>query len=225
MDKQLFINNANRIIIINKYINWFMKELRMDFEIYNNHYVLLYPDVDLITYFIKHIKKFISIQSYKFKCKYEDDYIDFLFDIIDNARLNHLDNIIQEINDEKLTEYYLGLKSNNIFMPGYDIEGKFNYFSNIRLHLPNDFIYCAANDFLEDMYLYFNGLNNDTEYYYIYDWFNKYENINNIYFTYVKNNKVNNIKIYEEELIKETWKPNRLINWCLDEEEKQDIIN
>jgi hypothetical protein len=31
------------------------------------------------------------------------------------------------------------------------------------------------------------------------------------------------LKMYEEELIMKTWHPNRLMDWCLDIEEKNDF--
>lgn len=31
------------------------------------------------------------------------------------------------------------------------------------------------------------------------------------------------LKIYEEELVVKTWHPSRLMNWCLDTEEKRDF--
>ena len=47
------------------------------------------------------------------------------------------------------------------------------------------------------------------------------------YFTskkYIDRQKVKNFKILEKELIEKTWCSKRLIDWCLDNEEKQDFL-
>ena len=39
-----------------------------------------------------------------------------------------------------------------------------------------------------------------------------------------KEKTISNLRIFEEELIKITWHPSRFMTWCLDDEEKQDLL-
>lgn len=236
--KTTFINMFNKIIKFNTYIQSFMEEINMDINTFNKYYSLLDAEVDLMTYLIREINFICDVGPRIYNQVYNTYYINILWHIIRNANIKKLDKLINDMDNQELNDYYINLKNINNQFKCFNKIGKFYYYTMIpstfeTICINKSFIEWDTFYLLENIYLYYNGLyklltNEDEQHNMLYVSFICLKNIKyklrDTYFKYIKNHKYEKNKIYEEELIKETWKPERLIDWCLDEEEKRDII-
>lgn len=97
---------------------------------------------------------------------------------------------------------------------------------------PSNFIWWDEMDLIESGYEYYNlsQVYDDSLYSMIHNKIYSYVNfyklggiLKCLFIYYYMSLSKERLSIYEEELIQETWKPSRLINFCLSEDEKMDI--
>jgi hypothetical protein len=103
---------------------------------------------------------------------------------------------------------------------------------NNSIIFPEHFIYWTEEDLIHQSIGYYimDSVYDDSLYsiihYKIYSFVtiaNCSEFIKHIMIYYYMSTAKERLQIYEEELIKETWKPSRLITFCLTEDEKMDL--
>jgi len=220
-------------------------------ELYNCHKIVfkknkLYPGLNcymndditqeftihhFIYYLIKEVVKVFKRKSKRFT---EYDIIDLLIMNIETAYEIHLDNLITKIYDYLYPKANLQILSNIFLIFKKVFIGVYGYDEIIKLinHYENftDYTEC---DLLYDLMYYIESLHIDRSFIHII-YYQIIQNINEIgSFTmndlielircYEQTRSEKRLKIYEEELIIKTWHPTRLMDWCLDIEEKNDF--
>lgn len=163
----------------------------------------------------------------------EYDIFDLLMMNIQTAYQVHLDNLIQKIYDYLYPTANLQILS-NLFLIFKDINifGGYNRILKMINHYDN-FTECTEYDLLYNLMYYIEiEESNDSIISVIY--FQIVENIKKfgrctmndvieLIRCYEQIRAQERLKIYEEELIMKTWHPTRLMDWCLDIEEKNDF--
>lgn len=208
--------NCHKILFENNklYINWSINDdTTQEFTIHH-----------FIYYIIKEIVKVIKRNSKRFTLY---DIIDLLIENIRTSYKIHMDNLMNKTYDYLYPTANLQILSNIfiIFKPVF----KNIVFNTLLLDIINNgetFTIWTEYDLLYNLMNYHEQLETsnsiiDTIYYEINT--NIYDVIQLIR-TYEQVRTHERIKKYEEDLIIKTWHPKRLIDWCLDIEEKKDHI-
>jgi len=184
-----------------------------------------------IYYLIAEVVKVFK-QNSKWSTEY--DIIDLLIMNIETAYKIHIDNLIQKIYDylyptanlQILSNIFLIFKKKIISVYGYDeIIKLINHYDNFTEYTECDLLYnlmyCIESlpvdrSFINIIYYQIIENINDNGSFTMNDVIQLIE-------TYKQMRAQERLKMYEEELIMKTWHPNRLMDWCLDIEEKNDF--
>ena len=186
-----------------------------------------------IYYLIKEVVKVFKRRSNRFT---EYDIIELLLMNVQSAYEIHLDNLINQLYDYLYPTANLQIIS-NIFLIFKNVSKKYSmYYTKIITRINN---YCNFTTWTEYNLLY-NLMNyietledkDDSVICLIYYEIN--ENIKHgkcsmndviqLIQTYDQLRTQERVKKYEEEFIMKTWHPTRLMDWCLDIEEKNDFV-
>lgn len=221
-------------------------------ELYNCHKIVfeyneLYPRLNrdgidnirqyftihhFLYYLIKQIVKIFKRTSKRF---IEYDIIELIKYNVDIAYEIHLDNLTQKIYDYLYPTTNHAILSNifYIFKPINMYSEYYGYMKNINRY--ENFTEYTEYDLLYNLMYCIENKNTDMSIIYMI-YFQILENINyygiNITMNdvielircYEKTRTQERLRIYEEELIMKTWHPQRLIDWCLDIEEKSNFV-
>lgn len=233
-------DNQNRYIDINEIYNCYKIVFDEDKLWPRYSYNISTSNMEFtIHHFIYYIVRMQS-NAFKMVSSIIDDY-DILEIYIINIRLGyeeHLNNLIYKLYDylyptgdiNILPCIFISLKNmfnyirddiimskqNNSYFTTwdeYDLLSTLEYYINIS---PGENEVEYKNDLIGSS-MYYTIMNDISN--------NKYtiKEFNMIIDIYNKKRNNERLKIYEEELIVKTWHPNRLINWCLDVDDKLDI--
>lgn len=244
------INVSKYKILITKQINWCLDNLvykekwRNIDELYNCHKIVLknnklYPHLNwsipnditqeftihhFIYYLIKEVVKVFKRNSKHFT---EYDIIDLLIINVNASYEIHLDNLMNKIYDYLYPTANLQTLS-NIFLTFKPVIKKICQYNTAIIKMINNFenfTTWSEFDLLYNLMDYHETLEPidsiiDIIYYEIE--LDMYDVIQLIR-TYKQTRAQERLEKYEEELIMKTWHPQRLMDWCLDIEEKNDF--
>lgn len=233
-------NKQNRYIDINELYNCYKIVFNADKLWPRYSYTISTSNMDFtihhfIYYFIKmqvnsckEISSFIDdydileVHTINFKLGYEEHLnnliyklYNYLYPLGDINMLPcifiSLKNIFDSINDDVL----ISNQNNSYFTTWdeYDLLSTIEYYINIS---PDE----------NDIEYEYDLIGSSMYYSIIHDISNNKYSINEFTMILDKYNKkrtIERVKIYEEELIVKTWHPNRLVNWCLDIDDRLDI--
>jgi hypothetical protein len=229
--------------VFNLIMDTLYKQYNIDFKQYNECFNLIVNKSgdDYKDSFISIINMISNISP--FGDAYDEfDVFDDIVDTIIEGQYIHFKNLLNEIDSKcKVTSY----KYNNQLINKYTLlKDEFNaiMIDASKINFPKNFIYWKSDDLIITLRDYFINTNTNSLFYtdtdnYIfceslYNLLNKhfsyntewvaelYFNILNSYYIQKSREKLN---IYMEELTIKTWAPNRLYNWCFDNEDKNDF--
>jgi len=241
--KSLGLNYQNTILI-QKTINTLMNHFSMSLQEFETIYSMLNNKIDYKTYLILMSSKIVKVQE-------PEDIFTMIEDLIYTSYFIHLKQLVSNIDnkiaitnknsEERLMPIYL--KFEEEFIQGRYVSYYTNFYSCIILSddryrvnnefvFPIHFIYWTEQDLIQQSidfynlnYVYVESLYSimHSKIYSFVIIMNHSEFIKHIMNYYYMSLSKERLQIYEEELIKETWKPSRLLTFCLSEDEKMDI--
>lgn len=231
--------------LIKRTINTLMIHLNMSIEEFELVYALLKNRIDCISYLVLMSSKIVKEDE-------PEDIFTMIEDLINTAYFIHLKNLITQIDhkisltnkntQERLMPLYLKFEENII--KGRYVSYYTNFYSCIlprdfqslkldnTIIFPPRFIYWTPDDLIEQAIEYncLDSVYDDEVYSIIHSKLYSFvyisdcpDFIKHCMIYYYMSTAKERLNLYEEELIQKTWKPSRLITFCLSEDEKIDF--
>lgn len=232
-------------ILIKRAINTLMNHLNMSLEEFEKVYNLLNNRNDYISYLVLMTARIV-------KGNEPEDIITMIEDSINTAYLIHLKHLIAEIDYKiSIVNKKESARLTPLYETFYHtiVRGTYlSYHSTFHTYIlpadlkwmkpdnsiifPEQFIYWTPDDLIQQAIEYYSidSVYDDSLYSIIHSKIYSFVTIGN-YSDFIKHTMVyyymsvckERLNVYEEELIQETWKPSRLFEFCLSEDEKMDF--